>query len=976
MDQLNKALEVLRRTVESLGDHWPGQESAKTKLNDALMVVGDMLQNGSVRICNISRTEVERLVQVVKHLVRLFEKSSDTGLLDQAVTVAEIAGASGHQLGLNTLARALGQRFEAKGTLADLDRAISVLDGSRLKSLEKGDPDLIVGRNYLAILLGMRFEHQGDIDDLDESIRLSQLAVEDVPPSDPDYISRLQNLANRLAARAQYKGKIEDIDDAIRHAQQALRNTPPTHDELPKWWGNLGAFFGMRYNMMRPNGNKHDLKRGMKMCLKAINLARKRRDVLMFGALANTLANILRDRYQLEGDRKDDRDGGGGHSHRYLHQAVHVLEKTLSLSTTPGHEQAILWYCLGETLKLRYQHAEVDRDAENSIQAYQQALSSELVSPAVRISAATELAEVASFLGQWTKAATVLEQAVGLLHILVPRHLQNENKQQLIRRFSGVSASAAAAALNAGKDAAHALGLLELGRGIIAGFLLDAHTDITALKRAYPDLADEFSRLSLRLAGHPRPGQPSDGSLSSSSVRSPVVLSTGLLGSQSLHTHNQRWRRSAGQEMEALLAKIRKQPGFERFLLPPTTEQMMAAADPDPVVVVNVSSFRCDAFLVKRNQIQLVRLPKLHQEKVMEQSTRLYQWGPYASDSLLEMLQWLWHVLVRPVLNELGFTNPPGSDNTMWPRVWWVPVGPLSALPLHAAGIHRLRGGYTALDRVVSSYSSSIKALIAGRASSPSSLTSVPGRAVLVSMSRTPNYYPLEFAEAEVEKVGDLCLSLGLQQDRPPRKTQYEILYRLRGCRIFHFAGHGVSDQADPSRSHLMLEDWESRPLTVDDLRSQWLSEQEGETKGSKNTTRPFLAYLSACSTAANGEIELSDEAIHLVNGFQLAGFRHVVGTLWTVNDKACVDVAEYFYKTLCRAETVDDGAVCHALHVALRHLRGDLAAESKRQGRATAHLDTSYKMVKTTNTGGRGARGIKSRSVNLLWVPYVHYGV
>ena len=41
------------------------------------------------------------------------------------------------------------------------------------------------------------------------------------------------------------------------------------------------------------------------------------------------------------------------------------------------------------------------------------------------------------------------------------------------------------------------------------------------------------------------------------------------------------------------------------------------------------------------------------------------------------------------------------------------------------------------------------------------------------------------------------------------------------------------------------------------------------------------LAYLSACSTAANASHDLLNEVIHIVSAFLLVGFPHVVGTFW-----------------------------------------------------------------------------------------------
>ncbi|CAH0057206.1 unnamed protein product [Clonostachys solani] len=197
----------------------------------------------------------------------------------------------------------------------------------------------------------------------------------------------------------------------------------------------------------------------------------------------------------------------------------------------------------------------------------------------------------------------------------------------------------------------------------------------------------------------------------------------------------------------------------------------------------------------------------------------------------------------------------------------------------------------TVLDRVMSSYASSIKGLIYGRLHRLDKPTRPPsGHAILVAMRKTPDLSMngiLPFAAAEVEMLNDLCPSLRLKPIKPTLRKE-DVLKHLHSCRIFHFAGHGRSDPMEPSQSCLLLEDWKTKPLTVGDLRDHKLQENP-----------PFLGYLSACSTGANEADRLADEGIHLVSAFQLAGFRHVVGTLWEVSDKHCVDVTRVLYETM-----------------------------------------------------------------------------
>jgi hypothetical protein len=87
-----------------------------------------------------------------------------------------------------------------------------------------------------------------------------------------------------------------------------------------------------------------------------------------------------------------------------------------------------------------------------------------------------------------------------------------------------------------------------------------------------------------------------------------------------------------------------------------------------------------------------------------------------ARHTVLDVLGWLWDAAAEPVLARLGHTGDRKSGDP-WPRVWWCPTGPLSVLPIHAAGHHpRYRTTATrntdcVLDRVISSYTPTLTAL-------------------------------------------------------------------------------------------------------------------------------------------------------------------------------------------------------------------------------------------------------------------------
>jgi CHAT domain-containing protein len=107
----------------------------------------------------------------------------------------------------------------------------------------------------------------------------------------------------------------------------------------------------------------------------------------------------------------------------------------------------------------------------------------------------------------------------------------------------------------------------------------------------------------------------------------------------------------------------------------------------------------------------------------------------------------------------------------------------------------------------------------------------------------------------------------------------------------------------------LILSGDRAAPLTVADISTLHLT-------GS-------LAYLSACDTTVASP-NLADEAIHITGAFHLAGYAHVIGTLWPVDDTAARDLANDIYRHLTRDGSappdVSHGA--HALHHATRRLR------------------------------------------------------
>lgn len=379
-------------------------------------------------------------------------------------------------------------------------------------------------------------------------------------------------------------------------------------------------------------------------------------------------------------------------------------------------------------------------------------------------------------------------------------------------------------------------------------------------------------------------------------------------------------RMALAREWDELVEQVRAIDGFEDFLRSPRLETLLPAAEGGPVVILNVSRWRCDALIVKTSGVAVVELPDLNQHEVVaqvqayldavgarqgetERSTfpRDADLTVAANDveaALDRCLRWMWHSFAARILDHLGYTATPSGT---WPRVWWCPTGPLTLLPIHAAGDHR-KPGEAVLDRVISSYTPTIRALLEAR-SDEGKQHPTPERMLLVGMPETPHQEELPNVRREekliTELFADRCTPLIGEQ-----ATRDAVLANLLDHSWVHFACHGEQDLGDPSQGGILVHDG---ALTVTDLSSQQY--------------RGDFAYLSGCKTAVGGA-NLPDEAVTLAAALHYTGYRHVIATLWSVWDEEAAQVSVDVYRAVVRDGVLHADGAAEALHRAVRRLR------------------------------------------------------
>ncbi|KAK8078662.1 hypothetical protein PG996_004832 [Apiospora saccharicola] len=855
----------------------------------------------------------------------------------------------------------LREKYFRTGDIEDLDNAVQCAREALKITPGSETVDQGLYSNLLCGSLRERHSRVGALADLTEAIEAGQRSVALIPTNHMDRPKILHNLGMALHRRYARTESANDLDEAIRLIKDAV-DTNDGQTSQPLLLNSLGNCLGDRY---ADRGETSDLRDAIRFMKQAINLAPD--DHADRGIWLSNLGTLLDPSYIFSWANGASVDGLTDPE-----EAINVSKQAIEATPESHPTRATFIYSLARRLvrKLRAGNGDSDCRAE-AISRLHDVLVDQKPPTLMRILAGKSILEESM---EWNEALQASRIAVQLMPTLTSKSLGNADKQRLLGQLAGFASDAAAMALY--EEGPHAaIELLEQGRGVLAASLNEMRADALDLRKKHPGLSERFEYLRGLLA---QPIVAPDGPFPRKEVTLPDQAPT-----------DQRY--NAGKDLDSLLREIRQLAGFENFLGPPNESEMREAATRGPIVVINVSEFRCDALLLTKDGLKTLELEKL----------TLYRIEEYAQKENLghlPVLEWLWDAIAFPVLEVLGFRDSPSDDN--WPHVWWVTTGTLSKFPIHAAGYHMKRSSETVLDRVVSSYSSSIRAIIETRRQPLADSKSI--KALLVAMDHTPGWDPLPSAAKEVAALRSLCGSMNIQTVEPQRCRKDEIMSLLPQCAIFHFAGHGSTDSLDPSKSYLCLKDGKNDPLMVETLLDMNLRDHS-----------PFLAYLSACGTGRLNVMKFMDESIHLISAFQLAGYRHVIGTLWNVEDDICVDIARTTYAEIGKSGDLEDETVARGLHFSVRRKRDAWYQETTAKGAqrsTTGHnrqptsdidfteggliendrqweLSVRKSLCRDRQGHHRGERlsraatllgpagGDNKPTVPLHWVPYVHFG-
>ncbi|KAF8994340.1 hypothetical protein BDQ17DRAFT_1311661 [Cyathus striatus] len=658
---LDSALElfegILRRTTDghpqrparlstlagALARRFEGADPGIADINRAIELQGE-----AVRLTpDDGAKKASRINALANFLRRRFESLRNVEDIDSAISNAESAvkltsADNPEKFGfLNMLGVSLAARFDTFGSIDDINRSISVLRMS-VRLTADSDREKPARLDNLGASLWSRFKRLGDVGDLKESVQAHERAVMLTPKDHPSRAMRLNNFGNALTRCFRRLNNIEDIDRSISVKEEALQLLPENHPQRMFVLDGLANSLFRHYVVTL---KKEDIDRSIIMHEESLHNTPQTHPSR--SARLSNLGNSLSSRFEQQKDIVD------------IDRAISLQEDAVS-STPDGNLNKVAFLInLGNSYARRSLVTGTPDDLIQACLNFSLAAKSSTGSAVVKFRACSHWAQYSRVMHA-TNLLDIYEHAVSLLPQLAWLGLPITDRFHHLVEAGRVIRDGASVAIEAG-DLRKAVEWLEQGRSVIWGQLLQLRTPLDRLRDVRPDLANKLTQLSLQLEG--------------TSVDSQVetVESNGRESVQQYH--------SLAIERDNLIGQIRSEiEGFDRFLQPQSFSELTYSL-PNHVVIVNVSSVRCDALVISSKSsigVSLIPLPDLTLSKVQtmykylrilitssgrsidqqldidSRSSSIAPAGAATNDEgFAKLLTFIWTIVVKPVLTGL-----------------------------------------------------------------------------------------------------------------------------------------------------------------------------------------------------------------------------------------------------------------------------------------------------------------------------------
>ncbi|KZT58110.1 hypothetical protein CALCODRAFT_517028 [Calocera cornea HHB12733] len=726
---------------------------------------------------------------------------------------------------------------------------------------------------------GLRYSHYGDDKDFKHAISFMEQASERSKNKNVEWAEcgmpeLHRNLGFLYDQKFRRNRQATDLERAIEFGQLCV-DLDPVGNRKPSYLSQVGERLLYRYEL---TGNTDDLVKSISSAEASLSLSNssgyQRHTILV------RYARSLRRRYEVAKDPRDIQL-----AIICIAEALERYEKTSFAHRTPYLSE------LAAAHQARYDHSGDPRDLRAALDTYE--IASTNLSAAIkdRIEAARAGGILAYRTNCVWAAAKGFCTAVALLPRLAWIGMNTRDRQKKVTFATGLLACNAAAAAIEIRNPEHAVELLEHGRSIIWRSILDLRTDIQELTAAHPPLAAELLVVAQ--------------ALEYDEVEAPE-------GTPELEEERSQRRRRLAERWEDIVNQVRELEGFESFLEPPRYDKLQQAAHDGPVVIINVSEYRTDAMVITATE-PLVQIP-LPDLPCQDINALAYAWqhqtlkypkdgeGSRCVDQVLQHIcRRLWdggfgHIAA--VLKEMKAGHKNGDF-----RVWLMPTGMLSLLPIHCAG--PCQPNAFGMYDFITSYTGTLSSLLYARGTS-ATYNNAGYRMLAIAQPKVANFPILRCIEQEIGTLLHSAFAPNMTFLSEGETTVSRFVAELPQHEWLHCCSHATWNSADPLDSAFCLKDGKVTLSSIVGLHLR---------------TAQF-AFLSACHTARQTSL-LPDESMHLAAGMQVSGFRGVLATQWAMADQDGPTLTRVFYDYLTKdARPPEARNAAHALHLALRHFR------------------------------------------------------
>jgi hypothetical protein len=841
----------------------------------------------------------------------------------------------GKARGLSNLGISQRMRFERLGDLSDLENAISNIQKA-VDLTDDGHPSQPMYSSNLGNTQRTRFERLGHMFDLENAISNIQKAVDLTDDGHPDQPVYSSNLGNSQQTRFERLGHKFDLENAISNIQKAVDLTDDGHPDQPIYFSNLGNSQRTRFRHL---GDLSDLENSISNLQKAVELT-DARNVEKAGQL-HSLSLSQRTRFEHLGDLSNLEDAisnvqkaieltGDGHpaqprhfstlgisqQTRFVHHgdlsdlenAISNQQKAVDFTDDENPMKGNFLLGLGISLQTRFLYFGDPDDFVVSVSSYKAAAHLKLAYPSVALHAARQWAQTSHHNDDLLSALDGYRTALELFSKVAWLGLDTTTRQDMLlqEKAENLGCLAATCAIRLG-HLEEAVELLDLGRSVFWKQASSLRSDFETLRQQDTEVAEKLEGIGRQLdAGN-----------------------FYLTGERKFEDDRRnmeeigRERRRLVSEWEELVVRVRQLPQFEFFLKPIPFSQLRQSCMTGQVVIINTSAYGVDALVFgATGLIEHVSLPDINHDALTELSQNIVLNQPsrgselqrrkYTTHFLKPTLRTIWNDVLIHIFDKIHISLEDKIPMLPQHRIWWYLTGPLTFIPVHAAG-PGLAGAPDVSQLIISSYVTTLESLFRAQKKYVPVLKERQ-KFLCVSQPETPGQTPLPQTAEEANDIIKILHSVGWSEENiaclsGTEATVDAVSAALNSCSWVHLACHGFQDPNLGMKSAFALHDGH---LELGEIASKRLSIGQ-------------LALLSACQ-AASGLKDLPGEAMHLAAGLQFAGFPSVIATLWTIRDDDAAKVTSQVYRFLLRNGTkgLEPSDAALALNHAILYLRED----------------------------------------------------